>query len=282
MNATPPPGWYPDNGGSGQRYWDGQSWTGHTMSSGDLPPRGASASAGNSSVVGAIATPEGNWIVRHKVLSGVFAFIVLMGIVGALSSEDPAPAATGTTGQGADDSEADVAPVAEPIDSDGDGVEDEDDFRPNDPDVQTSDDIDTDKDGVSDGDDFRPEDPKVQSRDDVDTDKDGVADYQDAFPKNAEYSKDTDGDTVPDQLDAFPKDERYSQDADGDGSADSQDAFPSDPSRWKVTLAMDNALEARMTTWTSRPSVDLASSTSCRRRMARTSRLRTPRGPSTS
>ncbi len=28
--STPPPGWYPDPSGAGQRYWDGTAWTEHT------------------------------------------------------------------------------------------------------------------------------------------------------------------------------------------------------------------------------------------------------------
>lgn len=27
--SPPPPGWYPDPGGQGQRYWDGRQWTQH-------------------------------------------------------------------------------------------------------------------------------------------------------------------------------------------------------------------------------------------------------------
>jgi hypothetical protein len=31
MTASPTPrGWYPDPGGTGQRYWNGAEWTGHT------------------------------------------------------------------------------------------------------------------------------------------------------------------------------------------------------------------------------------------------------------
>jgi hypothetical protein len=250
MNATPPPGWYPDNLGSGLRYWDGQKWTGHTA------PRGVEPSPGRPSQPGArplgrgTGTSRSNWFSRHKVFSGVLAFALLLIILGALGSqvEDPTPAAADTTA--ADDSGAEASAVSEPepepepVDTDGDGVSDEDDFRPTDPKVRTRDDLDTDHDGVRDGDDFRPTDRKVQTRDDVDTDRDGVPDYKDDFPRNASYSKDADSDSVPDQLDDFPKDARYSQDADGDGAADSKDAFPSDPSRSKVTLAMDNALAA--------------------------------------
>jgi hypothetical protein len=235
MNATPPPDGHTDNTGNGLRYTDGPSGPEHTKPGAGAPhPDGSTAKTTG-------------WLRRHKILTGVLAFVLFLGIVGALTDEagDPAPAAADTVteeGDGAEDAEA--APVSEPVDSDGDGVEDADDFRPDDPEIKTRDDLDTDKDGVRDGDDFRPEDRKVQTRDDVDTDKDGVPDYKDAFPKNSAYSKDTDADTVPDQLDAFPKDARYSQDADGDGSADSKDAFPNDPGRWKVTLAMENALGA--------------------------------------
>lgn len=104
--------------------------------------------------------------------------------------------------------------------------------------------VDTDGDGVPDDDDPRPGNPDVTSLDDIDTDSDGVPDHQDAFPKNSEYSKDTDGDRVPDRLDDFPKNSKYSKDTDGDRVADSVDAFPRDPSRWEISLAMENALGA--------------------------------------
>jgi hypothetical protein len=195
---------------------------------------------------GATGASHGNWFLRHKILSGVFAFVLLLFVVGALAGEedDPTSSAGDTSAESGEDS--DVSPVSEPepVDTDGDGAFDEDDFRPEDPAIQTVDDVDTDKDGVSDGDDVRPEDPKVQTEDDIDTDKDGVPDYKDDFPKDAKYSKDTDGDHVADQLDDFPKDADYHTDSDGDRVADSVDAFPSDPSRSKVTLAMENALEA--------------------------------------
>ena len=224
MNATPAPGWYPDNGGSGQRYWDGQKWTEHTAPGSIEPPPDHPSHLGATPLGGATGTSQGNWFLRHKVLSGVLAFVLLMIIVGALGSEDedPTPAAADTSAEAVGDSGAEMSPVSEPetapepVDTDGDGVNDEDDFR--------------------------PKDPKVQTRDDVDTDRDGVPDYKDGFPKDAKYSKDADGDRVPDQLDDFPKDPRYSEDTDGDGVADSTDAFPRDPSRSKITLAMENAL----------------------------------------
>jgi hypothetical protein len=250
MNATPPPGWYPDNGGTGQRYWDGQKWTEHTAPRSIEPPLVHPSHPAATPVGGASGTSHGNWFLRHKVVGGVLAFVLLMIIVGALGSEDPTPAAADTSAEAVGDSGAETSPASEsepepqPVDTDGDGVNDEDDFRPQDPKVRTRDDVDTDRDGVADGDDFRPKDPKVRTRDDVDTDRDGVPDYKDDFAEDAKYSRDTDGDRVADQLDDFPNDAKYSQDADGDGVADSEDAFPSDPSRSKVTLAMENALES--------------------------------------
>jgi integrase len=179
------------------------------------------------------------WILRHKVLSGILAFVLIPIAVGALAGEDedPVPAASDTSAEAADSSNTDTSPISEPepVDTDGDGVIDDDDFSPNDAQIQTEDDVDTDKDGVPDYQDYRPEDRKIQTRDDVDTDKDGVPDYKDDLPKDAQYSKDTDGDGVADQLDDFPKDERYSKDSDGDKVADSEDVFPADPSRSKIT-----------------------------------------------
>ena len=250
MNATPPPGWYPDyDGGSGQRYWDGQKWTDHTVPGSSTEPRpGHPPHLAATPHEGGTGTSHGNWFLRHKAISGVLAFLLFVFIVGAIGSaaEDPDPAASDTSTEAVDDSGAEELPVAdpEPVDTDGDGVVDADDFRPHDAKIQTRDDVDTDKDGVNDGDDFRPKDPKIQTRDDIDTDKDGVPDYKDDFPYNATYSKDADGDSVADQIDDFPTDPKYSQDTDGDGVADSEDAFPSDPSRSEITLAMENALES--------------------------------------
>jgi hypothetical protein len=249
MNATPPPGWYPDNVGSGQRYWDGKKWTDHTVTS------GVESSLGEASRLEAAppGAPTGgaqkNWFLRHKVLSGVLAFVLILILAGAIGSgeqEDSTSDGADTSTRAGDDSgtEAEPASDPEPIDTDGDGASDGEDFRPKDPKIQTADDVDTDRDGVRDGDDFGPNDPKVQTRDDVDTDRDGVPDYKDAFPKDARYSKDTDGDGVADSEDAFPADANYSKDTDGDRVADSEDAFPGDSTRSEITLAMENALES--------------------------------------
>jgi len=232
MNATPPPGWYPDNAGTGQRYWNGQKWTEHTT------PEGLAAAAGSPSLAETAdpssdaGSAQQNWFVRHKILSGVLAFVVFLVIVGSVGGEDPTPVAADTSSGAADDPDSAVSSVTEPE------PEPEPDPEPE------PEPVDTDGDGVDDADDYAPEDRKIQTRDDVDTDKDGVADYRDAFPKNPKYSKDTDGDSVADTLDDFPKDARYSKDTDGDGTADSKDAFPRDPTRQKITLAMDNALDA--------------------------------------
>ncbi len=249
MNNTPSPGWYPDNVGSGQRYWDGRQWTEHTAPDNRESQRGHPARAETAIPVRAsTGASQANWFLRHKVISGVAASVLLLGAVGAIigPEEDPDSGASDTSAQGDEVPIADLAPSSEPepVDTDGDGVVDDDDFSPDDAQVQTEDDIDTDRDGVPDYQDLRPEDRKIQTQDDVDTDKDGVPDYKDDFPRDAQYSKDTDGDRVADQVDDFPRDAEYHTDTDGDRVADSVDAFPGDPSRSKITLAMENALES--------------------------------------
>jgi hypothetical protein len=250
MNAKSPPGWYPDNSGSGRRYWNGYAWTEHTADGGDEPTPERVVRPASKPLSGGAGASQGNWFLRHKVMSGVLAFVVLIFIGGVIGSaaDEPAPPTAGTSTEATGDPDAEVAPVSEPapepVDTDGDGVSDEDDFRPEDPEIQTADDVDTDRDGTRDGDDLRPKDPKVQTEDDIDTDRDGTPDYKDDFPRNPEYSKDTDGDGVADAIDDFPRDERYSQDSDGDGVADTEDVFPADPSRSEITPAMENAMDA--------------------------------------
>jgi hypothetical protein len=238
MNNTTPAGWFPDPEVPGQqRYWNGQVWTEHTA-----PVHHANngfAAGQQPAVAGRPGAPaperSGNWFVRHPVLAGAAGFCLFLVVVGVAAGVAGSGGSDGETVASDDTStsvvekpaaavEAEPSTVAEPV------VEPEP--------------VDTDGDGVNDEDDFRPDDPAVRTQDDVDTDGDGVPDYQDDFPEDPAFSKDTDGDDVPDRLDAFPKDPRFSKDSDGDGVADSQDAFPSDPSKSEITLAMENALSA--------------------------------------
>ena len=130
----------------------------------------------------------------------------------------------------------------ETTDSDGDGVGDNSDAFPNDASETTDSDLDgvgdnadafpndgtettdTDGDGVGDNADDFPNDPSEQ----VDSDNDGVGDNADAFPNDPGETTDTDGDGVGDNADAFPNDATESVDTDGDGVGDNSDAFPND------------------------------------------------------
>ena len=114
------------------------------------------------------------------------------------------------------------------IDSDFDGVLNEDDANPDDPAAS----VDTDSDGYPDDwntgkteedsttglklDDF-PDDPTEWN----DTDKDGVGDNTDLFPNNPDEWSDSDNDSVGDNSDKFPTDPSASIDTDNDGSPDS-------------------------------------------------------------
>ncbi len=108
-----------------------------------------------------------------------------------------------------------------PVDTDGDGVPDDEDAFPNDPNETE----DTDGDGVGDNGDAFPNDPNETE----DTDGDGVGDNGDAFPNDPNETEDTDGDGVGDNGDAFPNDPNETEDTDGDGVGDNGDAFPNDP-----------------------------------------------------
>ncbi|MGA1792354.1 MAG: Ig-like domain-containing protein [Thermoplasmatota archaeon] len=126
--------------------------------------------------------------------------------------------------------------VPPPVDTDGDGVPDDEDDLPDDPAAS----VDTDGDGYPDRwnsgmgpdnsttglvlDKF-PNDPFEW----IDTDGDGFGDNGDAFPQDALEWSDTDVDGVGDNSDVFPKDPGESSDTDGDGFGDNEDAFPDDP-----------------------------------------------------
>ena len=126
------------------------------------------------------------------------------------------------------------------VDSDGDGISDQEDDFPEDPEEW----LDTDNDGIG-------------NNADLDDDNDTVPDDQDAFPLDPNESVDTDNDgignnadldddndNVSDEQDAFPLDPNESVDTDNDGIGnnadldddndavpDEQDAFPLDATR---------------------------------------------------
>jgi len=125
-------------------------------------------------------------------------------------------------------------------DSDGDGVLDEFDDFPNNPEefvdsdkdgIGNNADTDDDNDGVEDSEDAFPLDASesvdtdgdgIGNNADTDDDNDGVADSEDAFPFDPYESVDTDGDGIGNNADS---------DDDGDGVLDTNDAYPLDPSR---------------------------------------------------
>ena len=107
------------------------------------------------------------------------------------------------------------------VDTDDDGVPDDSDAFPNDPNESA----DTDNDGVGDNADVFPTDPTETT----DSDNDGVGDNADAFPNDPTETTDTDNDGVGDNADAFPTDPTESVDTDGDGVGDNSDLDPNDP-----------------------------------------------------
>ncbi|MCH1524556.1 MAG: hypothetical protein L7S41_05370, partial [Candidatus Thalassarchaeaceae archaeon] len=84
---------------------------------------------------------------------------------------------------------------------------------------------DSDGDGIRDDEDAFPNDPNET----VDTDGDGVGDNSDIFPNDSNETVDTDGDGVGDNSDIFPNDSNETIDSDGDGVGDNSDMFPLDP-----------------------------------------------------
>ena len=95
------------------------------------------------------------------------------------------------------------------LDTDGDGVRDNQDVFPSNPDES----VDTDNDGIG-------------NNTDTDDDNDGVADESDAFPLDTTETTDSDYDGVGDNADVFPLDAFEHLDSDGDSIGDNKDAFP--------------------------------------------------------
>ncbi|MBT4407943.1 MAG: hypothetical protein HOC79_08755, partial [Euryarchaeota archaeon] len=86
-------------------------------------------------------------------------------------------------------------------------------------------DLDSDGDGVIDDDDEFPNDENETT----DSDGDGVGDNADDFPDDENETTDSDGDGVGNNSDAFPEDANETADSDGDGVGDNADINPEDP-----------------------------------------------------
>jgi len=121
------------------------------------------------------------------------------------------------------------------VDTDGDGVPDQNDAFPANGDEWS----DTDGDAIGDNNDSFPMDPSAS----LDTDGDGHPDgwnpdmdaedsttdlTLDVFPDDSSEWLDTDNDGVGDNSDVFPTDPKAFRDTDGDGVGDNSDAFPID------------------------------------------------------
>jgi len=105
-----------------------------------------------------------------------------------------------------------------PVDSDGDGVDDENDAFPYD----SSEWKDSDNDGVGDNfDKFR-----YDATESKDSDGDGYGDNSDDFPDDYSEHEDSDNDGVGNNGDAFPYDFTETKDSDNDGVGDNDDVFP--------------------------------------------------------
>ena len=149
-------------------------------------------------------------------------------ISGAIQEGTYSVVASVDDGRGGSDSQS-FSWIATPApDSDGDGVPDDEDAFPNDPNET----VDSDGDGVGDNGDAFPNDPNEST----DTDGDGVGDNADAFPNDPNETADSDGDGVGDNADDFPNDPNETQDSDGDGVGDNSDYYPNDPTRWQPPI----------------------------------------------
>ena len=136
-----------------------------------------------------------------------------------------------------DDDEMDTGGMEMPMDTDGDGVADDEDAFPNDPNESA----DSDDDGVGDNADAFPNDDTET----MDSDGDGVGDNADAFPMDAAESMDSDMDGVGDNADAFPMDATETMDSDGDGVGDNaQEAMALDAAQMAADAAADAAEDA--------------------------------------
>ncbi len=206
---TPAPGWYTDQTNSAQlRWWDGQSWSEQTKPlDGPVVQRPAAAPpAWGSSAVQPVAMNAASkkpWYSRWWAITA--AVLIALTVVGSLLPDEETPGDEATTSKPSASSAASPSETAEPVlepepvDTDADGVNDEED--------------------VAEG----PEGPDRERRRHGQGRGRGL---KDAFPKDAKYSKDTDGDGVADPIDAFPKDPDFSKDTDRDRVADAKDAFP--------------------------------------------------------
>lgn len=86
MSNTPPPGWYPDSQIPGQqRYWDGAQWTEHRAPTVAAAPTGPShlPTYGGASASPVASPEQKNWFLRHKILTGVLAFVLIIIIASA-------------------------------------------------------------------------------------------------------------------------------------------------------------------------------------------------------
>lgn len=110
------------------------------------------------------------------------------------------------------DTDNDGIPDIEDPDIDGDGVNNEEDAFPNDPNESQ----DNDNDGVGNNTDAFPDDPN----EDTDTDGDGIGNNTDT---------DDDNDGTPDVNDVFPLNPNEDTDTDGDGFGDNSDPDPNTP-----------------------------------------------------
>jgi hypothetical protein len=175
-------------------------------------------------------------------------------------SGDGGGGSDGGTGGGG----GDIPGVPQPNDQDGDGVVDEMDAFPTNPDEAT----DTNNDGVG-------------NNADPDDDSDGVVDALDAFPVDPAETTDTNGDGVGDNEDP---------DRDGDNVANDGDAFPYDPDEamdtdddgetitptrmMMATMSRTQMTNFRWTQTVAETQTATASMTTMRRRLRRQARSR--------